>query len=521
MQRPSRIDVKLALWSFAIFLVLMSVFVPSFVLRQKEEVELRAIRERFTSAQVAERFALLVSMRLKTLELLEFTRSTIDTSLFKVWSGRIEQKMQGFYAINWIDPRGVITSVVPEPRNVRALGRNLLERDDVSAYLKLARDEKRPVLSHFIDLYQGPIGIVMYVPNFEHGEFRGWINGVFSTDELIGNLLLKGEFESYYLSIKFIGHEERIITHGTLKKGRRLPTPYEFQILNQRVEIQVAPNVASVSYTKAGQWTWLIFALVTACSLATSVFAYLLMRSRQRLAERLEKERLHGVLLNLLVHDIINPLMIVRFGGETAMRLATPELKAPVEKVLYGVQQINEVISRVKDLRAVEAGRFFPKVEAVPVNDVIDESTRLFEQRIKAKDLQGVFERSSKNSRVLVDRVIFQNNVLNNLMSNAIKFSEKGGVVSLRYLGEDGRFVVLEVRDRGVGMSEEIRAHLFLENVDVSRPGTLGEKGTGIGMMQVKTYMKLFGGHVTVESKAKTTGAVDHGTAFKLYLPKA
>ncbi len=522
MQRFPRIDAKLALWAVAIFLVLMAVFVPSFAFRQREETALIEARERFTSAQVAERFSQLVSMRVKTLELLQYTRSAIETEdRFTVWSSRIEQKIQGFYAINWIDPRGVITSVVPVERNVKALGKNLLEREDTRPYLLLAKESRGPVMSHVIDLYQGPAGVVIYTPLFEGTEFRGWINGVFTSEELVGNLLVSGEFDSAFLSIKFHGHQDKVVTHGTLKEGRRAPTPFSFQILNQKVEIEVAPNAAAVSDATSRLWTWLIFVLVTACSAALSVFAYLLMLSRQRLEQRLEKERVHGILLNLLVHDIVNPMMIVRFGGETAQRLAPPELKAPLEKVLYGVSQINEVIGRVKDLRAVEAGRFVPKVEGVPVNDVIDEATRLFEQRLKAKELQGHFERAPADTKVLVDRVIFQNNVLSNLLSNAVKFSEKGGQVSLRYLGEDGRFVILEVRDHGMGMSEAIRSNLFLENADVLRPGTLGEKGTGIGMLQVKTYMKVFGGHVTVESKAKTTGAADHGTAFKLFVPKA
>ncbi len=522
MKKLAAIDKKLALQALVIFLVLMALFVPSFLIRQHEETELRETRERFTSAQVAERFNELVATRLRILELLEYTRSTLDGSeRFNVWSKRIQQKTQGFYAINWVDPRGVITTVVPFDRNQSALGRNLLERPDVSPYLNEARDKKQPTMSHIVDLYQGPPGVVLYLPIFDDTGFKGWINGVFTADELIEPLMLKGEFDSSFLRIKFQGHPEKELTHGTLKDGRRTPKVLAAESLNQKIEIQVAPNLANTSEQPMRKWTWVIFWFVVATSAAVSVFAYLLMLSRQRLEHRLVKERVHGVLLNLLVHDIINPLMIVRFGGETLQRTGPKEIQPAVDKVLYGVTQINEVIGRVKELRAVESGRFVPRVAPVPVNDLIDESLRLFEQRIKAKGLNAQFEHCAPNPSIMVDRVIFQNNVLNNLLSNAVKFSEQGGTVSLRCIAHDGRFVVIEVKDQGVGMSEQIRKNLFLDNVDVTRPGTMGEKGTGIGMLQVQTYMKLFGGQATVESRAKTAEGTDHGTTFRLRLPQA
>lgn len=521
MKRLPAIDWQLAAKAVMVFLLLMAVYVPVFVARQAQERETQRARERFASTQVAERLNQSVSTRLKVLELLEHTRSTLDGSdRFTFWSKRIEEKIQGFFAINWIDPRGVITQVVPEDRNSKALGRNLLERNDVKGYLIRSRDQRVPTMTHIVELYQGPLGVTLYLPIYDGNDFKGWINGVFTAEHLLGDLMVTKGFEQSYTTLRFRSNPDRVFTRGT-PPGPSVPLiRHEFPLLNQAVEIEIMPD-ATAPATTPGPLTWWIFVGVLLGSVGLAVLSYLLMASKQRLAQRLDKERVHGILLNLLVHDIINPLLIVRYGVEAAQRLAPAEMQTALGKVQYGVSQISDVIARVKDMRAVESGRFVPTMTDVPINDLIEESRKLFDERLKVKGLTADFELSPANPKISIDRVIFQNNVLNNLLSNAVKFSERGGKVTLRCLEADKKFVALEVRDQGVGMPEDIRRNLFLERAGQSTPGTMGEKGTGIGMLQVHTYMKLFGGKVQVESKTKAQSPEAHGTTFRLQLPRA
>lgn len=104
--------------------------------------------------------------------------------------------------------------------------------------------------------------------------------------------------------------------------------------------------------------------------------------------------------------------------------------------------------------------------------------------------------------------------VLRNLVSNAIKFCRTGGSVRLTAGAvADGRFVKVTVRDDGVGMSHAAKADLFALKCGTSEAGTLGEKGTGLGLYLCRDIVARHGGEITVDT---TAGG---GTAIHFTLP--
>lgn len=106
--------------------------------------------------------------------------------------------------------------------------------------------------------------------------------------------------------------------------------------------------------------------------------------------------------------------------------------------------------------------------------------------------------------------------VLRNLVSNGIKFSRTGGTVQLAAAPVDGgRFTRITVRDEGIGMSSAAKADLFALKCATSEVGTLGEKGTGLGLYLCRDIVSCHGGEITVDSAAGC------GTAIHFTLPTA
>lgn len=103
--------------------------------------------------------------------------------------------------------------------------------------------------------------------------------------------------------------------------------------------------------------------------------------------------------------------------------------------------------------------------------------------------------------------------VLNNLMSNALKFSERGGKVEF-YLPDPQRPMSIAVRDNGEGMSEDYAENLFRSDIKTSRRGTRGETGSGLGLIFCNEIIKAHHGQILVDS---TRGV---GTTFMLQLPE-
>lgn len=102
--------------------------------------------------------------------------------------------------------------------------------------------------------------------------------------------------------------------------------------------------------------------------------------------------------------------------------------------------------------------------------------------------------------------------VIHNLLTNAIKFSEIGGVIELSAEAGDAGTIILRVKDSGVGLPDEKLSRLFKGTV-ASNPGTLNERGTGMGLVFCKDLIERYGGKIWAE---KNTGK---GTTFSFQLP--
>jgi signal transduction histidine kinase/ligand-binding sensor domain-containing protein len=104
--------------------------------------------------------------------------------------------------------------------------------------------------------------------------------------------------------------------------------------------------------------------------------------------------------------------------------------------------------------------------------------------------------------------------IIRNLLSNSIKYSKEGGVISISCREASDDMVEIKVVDHGIGMSEEIQKHLFDSCQIQSQPGTNNEKGTGLGLTIVNDFVTLHKGSIQVDSKPGS------GTTFVILLPK-
>jgi signal transduction histidine kinase len=102
--------------------------------------------------------------------------------------------------------------------------------------------------------------------------------------------------------------------------------------------------------------------------------------------------------------------------------------------------------------------------------------------------------------------------ILRNLISNAIKYSNSNGEISID-AQEDNQFVEVAIEDNGTGISSEIRKKLFKIDTLQSTPGTNNEQGTGLGLLLCKEFVELHGGSIRVESEA------GKGSRFSFTLP--
>ena len=139
-----------------------------------------------------------------------------------------------------------------------------------------------------------------------------------------------------------------------------------------------------------------------------------------------------------------------------------------------------------------------------------------FEDKLKAKNLELNYNSSEiAGIFVLAEPVSLNHSVINNLISNAIKFSHTNSCIDVM-ASMNGDEVRVTVRDFGVGMPSTLLAKVFMPNEATSRVGTSGEAGTGFGMPLVKSYMERYGGGVEISSESIEESPKNHGTSVTL-----
>lgn len=116
-----------------------------------------------------------------------------------------------------------------------------------------------------------------------------------------------------------------------------------------------------------------------------------------------------------------------------------------------------------------------------------------------------------ENVKVNADQNMLSS-IIRNLISNAVKFSNTNGYITITLL-QNAEYVEVSVADNGVGMTAETSANLFQQNVNESKYGTANEKGSGLGLAICKDFIERHNGTISVESE------LDKGSTFKFTLP--
>lgn len=146
--------------------------------------------------------------------------------------------------------------------------------------------------------------------------------------------------------------------------------------------------------------------------------------------------------------------------------------------------------------------------EVLELSEVVEECCHVLHIKSEAKHIR-MNHTVALGTRVFADREAL-GLIIRNLLSNAIKFTGSGGFIHV-YAQESGDKVIVSVRDNGVGMEAEQVRQLFVQKQLTSLAGTLGEKGSGLGLLVSRQFVQLSGGSLWAESQIGQ-GSVFHFT---------
>ncbi len=234
-------------------------------------------------------------------------------------------------------------------------------------------------------------------------------------------------------------------------------------------------------------------------------------------AEEIRKiNRTKDRLYSIIAHDIKSPFsnisMLISTLAEGYLEPGSEEYEEILQSINRSTQETYSLLENLLQWTRSQTGDLEVDPEPLPLNELTGRAMRFMEMNAKNKNIT-LEEQIDDQLIIHADRNMMQS-VIQNLVSNAIKFTPEGGTVSIQGHTEQDK-VILKVSDTGVGISEENIKKLFIDRGQLTTRGTNDEKGSGLGLLLVQTFVKQNSGDIKVDSK---TG---QGTTFTLTFPKA
>ena len=224
--------------------------------------------------------------------------------------------------------------------------------------------------------------------------------------------------------------------------------------------------------------------------------------------------------LNNMSHDIRTPMNAI--VGFTALAASHIDNKEQVQdylgKISVSSQHLLSLINDVLDMSRIESGRVTIEETDVHLPDVIHDLRTIIQSNIASKQLELFIDTQDVMHEDIITDKLRLNQILLNILSNAIKFTPAGGTISFRVIEKPSPVDNLanfefRIKDNGIGMSEEFQKTVFEAFTREKTSTVSGIQGTGLGMAITKNIVDMMGGVITVHS---TEGK---GSEFIVELP--
>ncbi|NLX11238.1 MAG: HAMP domain-containing histidine kinase [Chloroflexi bacterium] len=232
-------------------------------------------------------------------------------------------------------------------------------------------------------------------------------------------------------------------------------------------------------------------------------------------AELVQLNELKNEFMGIAAHDLRSPLSVIQgFASLLTRRPDMPpeERTELLELISESVQDMLGMLSNLLNISEIEAGKLRLRPAPVNVYEYMDRIVRLNRPLAEQKEIALVLDLPPGLPPTVYDPDRIQQ-VLNNLLSNAFKFSHPGTAVTLRVMQTPGGALEFSVIDQGQGIKPDELDKLFKPFQRTSTRSTAGEHSSGLGLAICKRIVELSGGRIGVESEYGT------GSRFYFVLP--
>jgi len=242
---------------------------------------------------------------------------------------------------------------------------------------------------------------------------------------------------------------------------------------------------------------------------------------RQAMLRAAEASHQKSIFLAKISHELRTPLNAVigyseMLRDEAEERQGWEQKAADLDRINAAGRHLIALVNDVLDLSKIEADDMDLHNEELDLGSLVEEVIATAEPLIKKQDNRFTLQMLPQPGRIVADALKLRQSLLN-LLSNAAKFTSKGTITLtvMRRQTPQGERVMFEVRDTGIGISEEGLQRLFRNFSQAEADTASRYGGTGLGLALTRRFCESMGGCVEVESQVGT------GSSFKIEIPTA
>ncbi len=273
-----------------------------------------------------------------------------------------------------------------------------------------------------------------------------------------------------------------------------------------------------------GEYIWLELALISFAGTGEEIsgiaFAFLNVDEEEREKEAQRKALVDALaaaehankaktaFLNNMSHDIRTPMnAIIGYTALAASHLDNVDtIRDYLNKIAVSSSHLLSLINDVLDMSRIESGRVKIEEKEVHLPDVLHDLRTIIQSNIAAKQQDLFIDTQDIMHEDIITDKLRLNQVLLNIVGNAIKFTPVGGTISIRVLEKAcalSGYTTFEfrIKDNGIGMSEEFQKHIFESFTREQTATVSGIQGTGLGMAITKNILDMMGGTISVRSE--------------------
>ena len=241
------------------------------------------------------------------------------------------------------------------------------------------------------------------------------------------------------------------------------------------------------------------------------------MDHRAGIVAQKQLERIRADLYSMITHDLRNPATLIVMAAnmltETTSESLSTRQRELVEMIEGAANQLMHLTGDYLDFARIDGGYLRLDFEETDLIQIIEASAQLVELQTRVKGQTLTLDLPPEPVLAWVDGEWLRQ-VLDNLFSNAVKYTPEDGHIALRLWIEDDH-AAFEIRDTGIGIAPDQQPIMFTRYHRVKNAETRSIPGTGLGLIIVKEIVEAHGGTIHVESE----GIAGKGTTFTFQIP--